>query len=101
MALSSRHVTQAAYVIGEELAWRKRSGRPIYRELLDLHRALLSEMSASGQQECENTVSAEVLETTTDVADRIGVNPRTVRRRAARRGYPKTGGRYIFTPEDS
>jgi hypothetical protein len=107
--LSERHLRQAAYVVGEEIARRQRTGIPIPQVLKDLRRALadelsiqglrrgwLGELSASGHDRSQNAAAPGELESTTDVAERLGISDRSVRRQAAREGVPKVGGRYLF-----
>lgn len=96
MTLTDRHIAQAAYVVGEEIARRRRTGVPIPRHLSELHRALLAEVSATGQRTCETPTAQTQLETTPQRAQRLGVSERTIRRRAAARGEPRIGNRYIF-----
>jgi len=107
--LAERHVSQCAYVVEQEIVRRQIAGIPIPTALTNLHRALLDELSVdrlrrrwqleasgSGPGIAESAPGPEQLESTADVAERLGVTDRTVRRRAARQGVPKVGGRYLF-----
>lgn len=96
MPLTPRQLAQAAYVVGEELARRKRTGIPIHPHLVELHHVLLTEVSATGHLACETPTTETRLETAQQRAQRLGVSERTIRRRAAARGEPRIGNRYLF-----
>lgn len=99
--LSDRHVHVAAFVVGEEIARRQRFGHPIPAPLRDLHAALNREVSGGGPETCEAPAAPRGLETAQQQAERLGVSERTIRRRAAKAGTPRTAGRYIFTRQET
>ena len=107
--LSPAHIRQAAWLVGEEISRRNIAAIPVPRALRDLHRALLDELSvqnlrrqwqqelsASGQQPGQIYSAPGELESTADVAQRLGCSERTVRRHAAANGAHRIGGRYLF-----
>ena len=98
MTLSARHLAEAAYLTGEELARRRRTGIPVPRHLVELYDVLLAEVSACGQQACQSPTAepALTLETSRQRANRVGISERTIRRRAAARGQTRIGNRYVF-----
>ncbi len=100
MTLTPEQTAHAAWVLDYFLAHRRRNRLPIRQETLDTHKALLREVSANGRIGTETTTAAESLETTAERAARTGVSDRTIRRRAAKAGHPKTGRQYMFRPED-
>jgi hypothetical protein len=97
--LADKHIRACAYVVGQELARRRRSGIPVPATLTELHAALNRELSGTGHETCENTAAPEQFETAAQRAERLGVTERTVRRRAARNGHQPIAGRYLFVRE--
>lgn len=96
MTLSARHLKGAAYIVGQELARRQRHNIPIPQYLRDLYPALLREVSESGHVSCQTRTGPAELETTAQIAKRLGISERTVRRHAARNGIKPIAGRYLF-----
>ncbi|MFT9573736.1 hypothetical protein [Mycobacteroides abscessus] len=94
--VSVRDLRTAAWVLGEELARRRRHGVPIPIALRQAWEALQRSMSDNGHIPGHaETVGAD-LETVQQRAERLGVSARTVRRQALKSGQRKVGGRWIF-----
>ncbi len=94
--LTRQEIEQGAYIIGQELARRRRNGTPIPADLVRLHSAYLQAVADPGRDTDEPVTVATELESTRERAARLGVSERTVRRRAAARGITKTSAGYIF-----
>lgn len=116
MALSRNTIQRCAWLAGEEIARRQRTGIPIPQALTDLHRELLDEisvdrmrqqwtresreLSATGHSSTQTGTTPEGLESTADVAQRLGLSQRTVRRHAAHHGAHRVGNRWVFPREE-
>lgn len=92
-----QHLRVAAYILGEELAHRRRNGHPIPAALLETHAALLSALSDHGHQTSTRTAQ---FKTTRQLAAEWGCTTRTVRRKAHAAGGHKIGGHWLL-PEDT
>jgi hypothetical protein len=96
-----RLIGEAAFVITDAICRLNISGERIPRRwptvLDDLNRAL----SASGQETCQPPSTHAALETTAQQAQRLGVSPRTIQRRAARAGIEPIAGRYVLERPDT
>lgn len=96
--LSPRHLRIAAYVVGEDLARRSRFGHPVPAALRDLEAALRRAiLSESGHETCTSDDAESCLETAEQLAERIGVTARTIRRNATRYGGTKVGDQWVFS----
>lgn len=94
--VSVRDLRTAAWVLGEELARRRRHGVPIPPALHRTCEALRRSVSDSGQVSGHSETVGADLETVQQRAERLGVSARTIRRRALKSGQRKVGGRWIF-----
>lgn len=94
--VSVRDLRTAAWIVGEELARRRRQGAPIPPALHRTWKALRCSVSDSGQVSGHPETAGAELETVQQRAERLGVSPRTIRRHALKSGQRKVGGRWIF-----
>lgn len=99
--VSVRDLRTAAWVLGEELARRRRQGVPIPPALRQTWEALQRSMSDSGQVSGHSETEGPELETVQQRAERLGVSARTIRRRALKSGQRKVGGRWIFDERET
>lgn len=92
-----RDIAEAClYVIDAEIERRTRYGHPIPGMLREIRTQLTRALSAPGHQTCQTPTRAERFETARQRADRLGVTPRTVRRRAQASGARRVGHQWIF-----
>ncbi len=96
MNLSPRHTRLVAFVVGEELARRRRSGMPIPALLLELHRALSSNLDACDLGSASAVTESVTIENVSQRARRLGQSKSTVRRYAAQTGGRKVGRDWIW-----
>lgn len=96
MTLAPRHVAEAAYIVEQELARRRRTGTPIPAMLTELHRALNSELAYLGHETTDTAAPPPTIETVAERARRTGKSPRTVRRYARQAGAKLVGRTLIF-----
>ncbi|MBJ7341614.1 helix-turn-helix domain-containing protein [Mycolicibacterium sp.] len=117
MTLSNKTIHRCAWVVGEDIARRQRLGIPIPQALTDTHRELLDELSAerlrrdwtrearemsdSGHAASQIDSSTGELETSAEVAQRLGISDRHVRRHAAELGGKRVGNRWVYPREES
>jgi hypothetical protein len=91
--LARRHISRAAFWLGEEIRRRQQFGIPIPSSLRATRDALNRELSAAGNQP-----TALPAWKTKELAAEQGCTPRTARNRAASAGGKLVGGRW-FIPE--
>ncbi len=96
MSLSDRHIRQAAFVVGEELARRGRLGLPIPAVLIELDRALTSELAVCGHGAGGVDSPSPTIESVKQRARRTGRSERTERRYARQSGGRKIGRAWFF-----
>lgn len=96
MNLSPRHTRLVAFVIGEELARRRRSGMPIPALLLEAHRALTCNLDACNLENGSAVTESATVENVKQRARRLGQSQSTVRRYAAQTGGIKIGRDWIW-----
>ncbi len=96
MNLSPRHTKLVAFVVDEELARRRRSGMPIPALLIELHRALASELAVFGHGAGGIDSPSPTIESVKERARRTGRSERTERRYARQSGGRKIGRAWFF-----
>lgn len=95
-----RDVVEAClYLVGDDIERRTRYGHPVPTMLRDLHRRLALALSGHGRETAETDSTPTQFETTAEKADRLGVTPRTIRRRAQASGARRVGHQWIFERE--
>lgn len=99
--VSVRDLRTATWVLGEELARRRRHGVPIPPALRQTWEALQRSVSDSGQVSGHSETEVAELETVQQRAERLGVSARTIRRQALKSGQRKVGGRWIFDEREA
>jgi hypothetical protein len=91
MALTQRHIRVAGFLLGEELARRRRTGAPIPALMTETHRALTTELDACAYEPCGATTASLTIENVKTRSRRLKVSESTVRRNAIQTGAQKIG----------
>lgn len=89
-------IRAAAYVIGEEIRRRRVAALPLPPWLLGLDRTMRDELAALGHRATPGPAETAGLMSTEQVANRVGLSTRSVRRNAARLGGYQVAGRWVF-----
>jgi AraC-like DNA-binding protein len=100
VTLAPRHVAEAAYIVEQELARRRRTGTPIPAMLMELHRALNCELAARVHENGCTPTSPPRIETVAERARRMKVSESTLRRNARMTGAHKVGRDWIWIVEN-
>ena len=100
MNLSARHTRLVAFVVGEELARRRRSGMAIPALLLEAHRALTGNLDACAYGTGDGATEPTTIENVKQRARRLGQSESTVRRYAHQTGGIKLGRDWAWLLEN-
>jgi hypothetical protein len=96
MSLTPWQLRLTAHVVAEELARRRRLGIPIPALLIEVHRALNSNLDAYAHESGGPAEEPATIENVKQRARRLGVSESTVKRYARKAGGRKVGRDWVF-----
>lgn len=100
MNLSEKHTRAVLFIVGEELARRRRTGAPIPALLLDVHRALTRDVGACASEPFSAATDSPKLENVKQRARRLGESVSSVRRTADQTGALKCGRDWVWISDN-